>query len=970
MGILARALPLFAVGLPVVLAGDEWAFRPVQAAGSAVLAPGGLGTVGARAATFGMAEPGEEFRLRAWALDPAAAAEDLRAELAAGSWTRRAAALDALERAAAVGDAIAHEPWVRAAGLEAVRDGHPNLRAAGLALLARLPGPDGLAADEVRALAADLWSEARERLADLLASREDPGDLEALLLLSEDADRAVAARARGSLALRFEADPSAATSAALAEALRRAGDVGDDDALLDIVRVLARVGVPREALEALFEVLSDAAPEARALIATLVHAAGGDAGREVLLEEWLTAAPWSSDRQALFLAAAEGHADLAQPLYFTAALLANHGRDGLPAPGSRWTPLLTRWSLLHAADAAPPPALAIQHLLRAARAAEGANPFARRVTNATRIATRRATAALAELMREPFEWEQEVADRFARRIRYAVDSGLEDPLPAVDLLEAGARHGDPVAAATLLSLADVEGPVGARAWHALARLPDPTPWLDALGEHMALLEGDAWLDALHALQPRYPVPSLRARLLAEVADEEGAQERAVALLGAFEGDLEVADRLERHLIEALHALGESTPQGANALRMAGELVDALARIAPERSVVVLADALEVSVGRSPALGRAAARALGLSAPGREYLAGLLTTSLDRTTRLEVAAELARAGDAQRAFDVFAEGIHAAPPELAARLFDAFALRTESRLDPFLLALAADPAAERELRHGALSALTRRPGDEGSAELARLVRELADVELVLAALRALAARGGGDAPQQLLSLAEELEGAPSGDGNWPPRARDLREVFAGNWLEAASLAVAARVRAGRELDGAWARLVERVEQAWWRTPDAEAESMWQDRLERVPRAHSQHRFWAEIEALGALASAGRLGAAVDGAPLERLDGRLLLLLADITHRAAQRARAGATPGSAAAAVLARAAAIALLGEGPTGERWRMRARMLLLELESDGDAADRLAAQLRREWRAGDLSDQLLVEFPGAAARLR
>lgn len=982
MGILARAVPLFAVGLPAVLAGEELAWRPAQAAGSAVLASGSLASVGARAAAFGPADAYEEFERRAWALDPRRFEKDLRAALGSGSWTRRAAALDALERAAALGDALRGEPWVRAAAREAALDPHPNLRAAGLALLVHLPGPDGLTAEEVRALGQDPWSEAREHLANLLGRRRDPADPAVLLGLCRDGDARVASRARRSLALRFAAEPGDAERIALAEEWARLGALEDYAGALEVAGVIARVGAAPEALEALLADLAEAALEPRALVAALLHAAGGEAGREDLLAGWLSAPTWSSERQDLFLAAAHGREGLAQPLFLSGVVIADHGRSEIPAHTRRLTPLLEAWEGLREPGERPRHTMVAQHLFRAVRAAEGPNGLARRVLAMVDPTNPRAVLGLAELTREPFTWEREVAALFVQKVRRMVEHDLGHPRQMIEVLAASALMEDPHASQALVDLLDVGGEVGAAVRHTLARVAYTEPLLEPLGTHIARLEGDEWLDGLLSLRQSYALPALRERLLEELGDPQGAQERAAALLGAFQGDLEVAERLERRLIEALHALDEPFPRGGAALGLANVLVGALARVAPQESVEVFQMALEASVGRHPALGRQAASSLGRSEPGRDLLVRWLEEDLDRSTRLEVAAELVRAGDGARAFDTFAAGLRSAPPELAARLLDRFALRQEPRLDPFLLELAADGGAERELRHGALSALARRPGEEGSAQLAGLVRGLGDVELALAALRALGARAGAGAAEELLALGDELAREPAARVSWPPRAVELREAFAAQWLEAAAAALEQHRRGpgAQGPIGGWRQLAQRVSNDWWRPLVEDGEDLWNARLARMPQAAAHMRYQAQFEAARVLGRMGWLSASLEQVPLERLDGRTLLSLVEHLHwdvlyvglyEREQEPRAEVSQNLATAGLpLARAAVVALAGEGPLGTHSRNHALRLLLELTPPGPDAERLSAILETLRSAGDWRESDFDREEVFAARAR
>jgi len=200
----------------------------------------------------------------------------------------------------------------------------------------------------------------------------------------------------------------------------------------------------------------------------------------------------------------------------------------------------------------------------------------------------------------------------------------------------------------------------------------------------------------------------------------------------------------------------------------------------------------------------------------------------------------------------------------------------------------------------------------------------------------------------------------GGSPWPPVGAEARAIVRGPLIAALARAGAfgPKTEAGALDPGAlFAAPLGRVREDLVR------------RFARQPMAAAEFDWRAELEAMRILArSGGATGVLGAQGPYEHMDGRFLLELAFSAHRAARSAAPAARQDAlAAAAALCDAAAVALVGEGPSAEGAATRARAQVLDLaleRGEYTRAARLADGLSQSLAAGELNERALEDVHG------
>lgn len=942
-----------------------------------------------------------EWTVRRWALDPAAHAGELARAARASDWELRQAAFEALGRAGQGRLAAGQADLARGA----LRDEHPNVRAAALSASER--AGLSLGAGALEAAAQDPWPEVRLALVRYLAPRPDaPRRAELLAGLAADPDPALARAARDALwaGAHFGAGPPAD----LGSRVRAPED------FVACLSILARGSPDGRWLGALLDAAGHGEPPGRqarqGLVAALGLAAGADlaAGAGLdgldLARGWL--APLGGDGAAeararelrLAGAAAAGRraaaggaespfpaADLALELARRAAVADALARGAAPFRGLGLEPRGGAAILLeleHAQRAGVGPAQAAELLLEGALAAAGPEPS--RVARVLRGAGEDLAAALwagAGLVARAWEpaelahWVTEPGPGLRGRVLEA-------------LAQTFARSGDGGAAWGLaFALTDPEPGLRGIAFAALARARDPRPFAEALVESWRLEDPAARLARLRWLPRSQGLHPFRAELV-ELWESGASREVAVLeLLRAFAPDPELAARagawLEEHLeaIEAERAepAGSSVdgpaleretdfePRGRRPREtlvegQAKSLVLAFADLAGEGAHAQLAAWLERTAEVSVEVAKTLAAALARGPAGRACLAGWLGP--ERRARLRVEAALGVLGEgpahlapgaggereaelAGRALAVLLERMEHCDQPLRARILEALAGYVGWPGVSALLVETALGGRDQAERLQALAAL----GGEAPRRGAQSGGLREEIEQALAAVLA------GSADLDLRRSAIVLLGRSGG-----PRAAEVLEALARSapadeleHLDDVLLPARARLEDPPPIEQevlAAARAAARVELL--------------ARFEGRRLAAREFVYRGELAAARHLAEVGRLEAVLAGQAWWELDARLLLLLGERLVEVpdpALRARA---------LDLVRAGVIGLEGEGPAPDREQVRvsALALLARIALSGERPASAApdlAELLLAWRLGELAPRQLFGPLGPSA---
>lgn len=920
-----------------------------------------------------------EFALRRRALlDPPADA----AALASPRWEERAAELDRLARAFAIGAPAPGALLERV--LAACDDPHPNVRARALAAWAEAAA-DALPAPLAERRAQDLLPLVRLELAHALERRFAPPLAPALALLARDVDERV--RAAGRAALAAHADEAGEAAGALAREL-------EADALVRWVLALAAEHPDPALARALADEAAAAAEgggEAQrarlALLEALRCAACGACDAARLARAWpaLVRAGHgvARERRALVQRAAQRLAPGACEAFAEAwldALVALEAR----AEGAEETQ-----------DGEDPQGAQSEEL--AETCADGAllSVGARRTLalGLAREGLREGWDALLPRLVESLRgWDEASARALLARAGE----------PALVALETTFfRHGDPVAAALLAER--LAGPDDAGRARALRTL-SCARGIELEGERLAAgwrsLAPERAARALDWLPRDVPFPALREAWLAMGEPGGDARRVAVELLAPFAGDEAVRARLERWLAADLAGWEDALACGApeadarrRELWVQGEL-RALARVDAERSLAAFARALERAGERSDDVGKWAVAGLLRSAAGRALLeralaaaddatpsAGLAWSALGERARVEAALGLAAyarvlaPGPRARLVGVLEDAHPGAAWDLAVRIVDALGTLGGARALAFLEALARDPGRGGEERLAAVEALEGFGGEQGPAALERASRLAPDLETRVAALRALGrALGASDEAERASArarLEERSRAILSGAEATAEGGELLRESLLFAWSQDAPPGAPVRVPAF--LADAW------LGPALRRAP-ADLAQRFAGRDLPAPG----FAWTGELALAAALARQGELSGALERAGAwQTLDARLLLALARAAALGAERTRGRGEEGALASEVadgadaadaLARAGLVALAGEPEPdrdAEDARVRARwQLALAARRRGEwgALARLASALAAERRAGHGSERVWAECLGAFDR--
>jgi len=874
-----------------------------------------------------------EWRAREIALDVEGTREQWLAAAASANWDERWHALDALLRAAragllaeglaragsAGGDSTA--AVVRELALRALRDARPNLAAHGAALLVELGASDAADEEALLRLASLPLAEARAAAAQLLGARRGTFGNELLGRLVRDDDATVrdaAGRALLARQVRGEGAPLH-----LAELLARAHASGGDDEVA--TRLVALEGVPPHVFDALIEACigRDAPHERVGELLEVARAAEGEPLAAARLADlWCAARDWAPARDALFTRAAErGGASVALELVRAADLWAWVSEEAPPGPdtrrgGERELALVRLRDF--GGDVQQYPFASI--LLRAAHGAGGT-----RVALAALMRSGDATflRGLETLGSELVGWTPELASAVYER---AEAIGAQEPV--LGAFEAAARAGDERALAALaerLAACGHDDPRARTLFKALARLPDPTKALEALDAHWLAADDETAL-GLVVLLPRVQRPVDVRRRLIELGQRHAERRGSIArVLSAWRGDDEVGWYLERWTVEYLAELEPlDAAERRRAGERAGELLPALADVAGASAVEGLVEVFDWSIGREPSIGRVAARELAETRAGRDALWGYAEQHIDRDLRLEVGLALAdaraepleRAGREELLVELLAPRGSRLGIDDGERQVEALARIDHPRAHAVLLELARGGGGD-VLALLALEALGRT--NIAMLELVRVLRDERTFDRRRAALRALFERGASreiaafEADWLALSRVATRVDAGWADADWPRRELGLDFALPGHPDELTLLA--------EELSSALVRLD--AAPADWRERlfDDAFSTAREDLLVRFARGTRPAAEFRRSEELALFVfDVARGGGAQMLAALPRfceLDGRFLLELA---------LRAAATD-DRTAEPLARAAVVALLGEGASADGELLRARAL-------------------------------------------
>lgn len=856
----------------------------------------------------------DEWRARAWALDPAAHRAAIERALADERWETRHAALDALARA---GQGVV---WDGAHELLAPRraDPHPNVRRQALRATRRLGAP--VAAEELAPLARDPFGGVRLELCEALAGLPEERAAELLLELAADADARVRARAfdlligRGPDALGAELD-----------LWERAGCDEEPERFLRALDLLRRAP-PNELLI-----------ESMRLRWRALERGGAPPARLAALR-----AAWEA---LAFVQLGRG-----QVAPLAAGWLATF-EDGDESLDRR-----RRAQLLAGAAAAGPD---LGDLLHAAARAETSLAAG---TDLLEGALEALAGDEERLLLVPVggELDLELWGLLAGR-RDAWDAAVVGPwlAPGIDpgvrlavvnaLAETLARSGDEGSALLLArALDDPDQNVAAEAWRALCDAPRPVAlaelwryWCERTGRDVELLR---FLSRQSA-----PAP-FRADLIELWASGAARRASVLELLASFRGDGDLARRVEAWLGEELAGLVAAPPPADGAepdeawLRQedrAKALVGALHSIAGEGALESMERVLELSDGLSHEVSKTCAWALGQTPAGRRRLRAWLRPEASMRVRIEAALWIVPDDPDPEVVGLLLERYARCDEELRLRILRVLAPTGDARALAHLAATVTGAGTSPAERVVALAEVARAPRAAGA--LLAIVAAAPDVDVERAAIEQL---GGlellepADGERLALLLRERLAD--------PARAEQLRDEV-----------LPALARLAPELGAV------ELERELLREPlrRAAGELASRFRGERLPAREFVYR--GELRAIEELARQGRLEAALAGAgPCWRLDARLLLQLGE-------RALEGGGPGARRAARrLLRAALVAFEGEAPMEDLEHLlctaRARLFALALDERRlDDALLWAGELLDAWRAGRTSERAWSAVFGA-----
>lgn len=850
-----------------------------------------------------------EFLVRDRAADVEASLDALATDLVAEEWRVRRAAIEVLARTRG-----GPEARTRELVLDALRDPHPNVRARAVDAAGRRRIDAGVELwDE---LANDPLPATRLALVRSLALVRPAGVAARLARLAQDGDPQVADA--GFLALLALGDLGAVEAAA---EWRRRDLAAKGSALLDATEALSRG--PRA--DALFAALEAAAqPVEVALLAAAQARVGGPADPRALLAGWF--APQPSDdaidilrRRAQLLAGADAFGD---------AILPHLVRD-LRA--------FDRWIADDGADLASRRPELAAHL----RSGElGAIGCREEWTDAALQAARGNGTALFELF-ETLSDEGYAA--FAEAAYGRLDSleptdsylpfgvspsrGAAARFAMTELAgEVYVRTLDPGAASwLLLGLADRHEPCRREAAFALSSVPDLRPYQRELHQTWLRLPRVSALEWLSRFSRRNPLISFRKDLVR--LWDDGVQEVSILeLLAAFEGDQDVIESMRTWLRAELRRLerdaaGEGAGQGSSE-GLAKALVLALARLGDDEFVFL--EALERAEPVSEEVAKTAAGQLAKSARGREMLLPWLVPARPTRLRIEAALAIAPSGNAA-AIEVLVTGFAGCDEELQVRSIRALGRSGSEAGWTLPQRVAADRGSGAGARLVAFEVLgASQPASRAARVLGELAAPGRDLEGRRMALRAL---GSTRAPEAL----EALERCAAAGFEH----ESLRE----EWLSSAA-------RCAQGSPPSWWR------EAWGARPLERAEDELRARFRGERTAAAEFTYRAELESAAALAPfADELLASSAG--WWRADARWLHELCE---------RWWGEDGSRAARRVARAAAIALEGEGAADDAGLVHARLALRVIaaaraDGDFDAAAGAAEELLLDRRLGPLRER-------------
>lgn len=865
-----------------------------------------------------------EWWVRAVARAPTTQVEELRRELTAEGWRKRASALDALARAAEaapLSSALADE--LGAAARQALADPHPSVRARALAGLGALGQP--IPAPDAARLARDPLASVRMALASALEFAPSPARAERLGELARDADERVRTLARNALCgLEPDEEGVGAARLALLETIARAEDLF---ALALFGQALAAAPLDAAWLASARAACAGLDAPRRALLEAVAFAHGESGDARVLVSGALLESAWEPAGARLFaLAARSGSPELGE-----AVLAALVDRGALADSGAARRGLI---GLLLDTLADEAPAFLGARALEPMLLAE--------------------PALLAELLGElglrRDAWDEgAVAHWTAPPCPLAVRRAL------LAALAGGFVRSPSAGVARLLArfLSDPEPELAARAFELLCGAEALAPELDALlYARWSALDPAARSARLAWFSRARPLPAFVPDWLALGAADVERRASLCELLGVAGEPVEPALRarvvsgLEAWLAEDLaRVAAERRPERALEQRVQAEL-RALARVTDGTPAQPFRAAMRAALGRSTEIGKVAVAALGRSAEGRAELAELLRAGAlegdgERRTRIEACLVLARASvPAERAAPcarLLADRTGAAW-ELRERMLEALGASGLPAVRAELARLALEPELEPVERVALVGFLTEHGEAPARAALLRLAREPFEFEARRVALRALGDLGESAA---LTGLFDELrQGRLAGSSEELPLLRAELLLALG------------------ELPDAPLELCEE----WLQAPLAHAAVDLERRYAGLELAATDFAWRPELELARQLARSGRAGACLArGEVWERLDARTLLALGEALEEhepeAAERLLAAGVSG--------------LLGEPDPDAgllAWARARRLALTWRLGRFEPAAALAARTLSARRAGQLSDSRWTQLFGAFER--
>lgn len=486
------------------------------------------------------------------------------------------------------------------------------------------------------------------------------------------------------------------------------------------------------------------------------------------------------------------------------------------------------------------------------------------------------------------------------------------------------RTFDTGAAAWLVqALTDAYEPCRREAAFALSSVADLRPYQRELHKAWMGLSYEPAMEWLARFSRRYPLDSFRSDWISLWENESG-EVSVIELLGAFQGDRELVDRASEWLRRELQWLEQAQADGTSRQRgsegRAKACLMALVRLGADETVFL--EALERAESVSEEVAKAAAAELAKTARGREALLPWLASSRPQRLRLEAAIAIAPTGNAA-ALEVLVTAFAGCDEELQVRSLRALGASGTEAAWTVPTRVAADRFAGAGSRLVAFEVLgAGKPTDRAARVLIELAGPDRDLEGRRLALRALGNTGAPEALAGLAALAE-ME-------------------FAHETLREECLVAAAHC-----FDGA--------PQAWWLDawrvrPAERAIEELRARFRGDRTAAIEFSYRAELECARAAAPYAEDMLEASG-PWWRGDARWLRELAgvwwdcdvDVAEQAAHR--------------LARAARIALAGEGPSDDFGLLRTQTgltVVAAARAEGRfvEAAREIEELLIDWRLG------------------